>query len=316
MKKVIYMAVAALFVTGCGEDKDLEPSGLDRNWFAVEDSSDPVDHLRYEIYSQTGVTLFRKDTIGSIDRGLDALGNPFIYYEVLDVNYAITSRVEVATYELSEDDEAAIAGFELMRDRVIPALPKKLYPRCFLLVDKLNITQTKNQNGEASAYKGMMTTVVGRLNTIRTMSEAEKKRLAAGVLAEIVSVYLVSECATELEEFYSKANTKTAGGDDYNFYTKTDDIREKNPGTSRPAFKDWKEYGFLVHDTSYTSFNDTPGSRSYKTVGQRRDVETFMVEVLLDDDAAFEAAYGAYPLILEKYELLKAVWAGVRNELQ
>ena len=129
-------------------------------------------------------------------------------------------------------------------------------------------------------------------------------------------MYLVSECATELEEFYSKANTVTLGGDAISLYKYTSDIREKSPGTSRPAFKEWMEYGFLVHDTSYADFNDTAGSRSYKTIGERRDVETFMVEVLLDDDAAFEAAYGAYPLILEKYELLKAVWAGVRNELQ
>ena len=151
MKKAIYAAVAALLVAGCGKDKDLSPSGLDRNWFAVEDSGDPVDHLRYEIYSQTGIALFRNDTIGSIDRGLDALGNPYVYYEVLDVNYAITSRTEVATYELSEDDDAVIAGLELMRDRVIPILPEKLYPRCFLLVGRLDIDQKKNRKGEASA---------------------------------------------------------------------------------------------------------------------------------------------------------------------
>ena len=204
MKKAIYAAVAALLVAGCGKDKDLSPSGLDRNWFAVEDSSDPVDHLRYEIYSQTGIALFRNDTIGSIDRGLDALGNPYVYYEVLDVNYAITSRTEVATYELSEDDDAVIAGLELMRDRVIPILPEKLYPRCFLLVGRLDIDQKKNRKGEASAYRGMMTTAVGRLNSIKTMSEAEKKRLAAEIAAEVISVYLVNERATELEDFYAQ----------------------------------------------------------------------------------------------------------------
>ena len=209
MKKAIYAAVAALLVAGCGKDKDLSPSGLDRNWFAVEDSSDPVDHLRYEIYSQTGIALFRNDTIGSIDRGLDALGNPYVYYEVLDVNYAITSRTEVATYELSEDDDAVIAGLELMRDRVIPILPEKLYPRCFLLVGRLDIDQKKNRKGEASAYRGMMTTAVGRLNSIKTMPEAEKKRLAAEIAAEVISVYLVNERATELEDFYAKASLRS-----------------------------------------------------------------------------------------------------------
>ena len=66
MKKAIYAAVAALLVAGCGKDKDLSPSGLDRNWFAVEDSSDPVDHLRYEIYSQTAMTPSARSTAGSM----------------------------------------------------------------------------------------------------------------------------------------------------------------------------------------------------------------------------------------------------------
>ena len=316
MKKAIYAAVAALLVAGCGKDKDLSPSGLDRNWFAVEDSSDPVDHLRYEIYSQTGIALFRNDTIGSIDRGLDALGNPYVYYEVLDVNYAITSRTEVATYELSEDDDAVIAGLELMRDRVIPILPEKLYPRCFLLVGRLDIDQKKNRKGEASAYRGMMTTAVGRLNSIKTMPEAEKKRLAAEIAAEVISVYLVNERATELEDFYAKADASTQGGDKISLYDYVYDIKETNSSATSPVFKDWKQYGFLVYDTSDTSFNDTAGSRSYKTVGQRRDVETFLVEVLLGDDDGFGTTYADYPPILEKYALLKALWAEIGEELQ
>ena len=316
MKKAIYAAVAALLVAGCGKDKDLSPSGLDRNWFAVEDSGDPVDHLRYEIYSQTGIALFRNDTIGSIDRGLDALGNPYVYYEVLDLNYAITSRTEVATYELSEDDDAVIAGLELMRDRVIPILPEKLYPRCFLLVGRLDIDQKKNRKGEASAYRGMMTTAVGRLNSIKTMPEAEKKRLAAEIAAEVISVYQVNERATELEDFYAKADASTQGGDKISLYDYVYDIKETNSSATSPVFKDWKEYGFLVYDTSDTSFNDTAGSRSYKTVGQRRDVETFLVEVLLGDDDGFGTTYADYPLILEKYALLKALWAEIGEELQ
>ncbi len=71
-----------------------------------------------------------------------------------------------------------------------------------------------------------------------------------------------------------------------------------------------------MYDTSDTSFNDTAGSRSYKTVGQRRDVETFLVEVLLGDDDGFGTTYADYPLILEKYALLKALWAEIGEELQ
>ena len=51
-------------------------------------------------------------------------------------------------------------------------------------------------------------------------------------------------------------------------------------------------------------------------MGQRRDVETFLVEVLLGDDDGFGTTYADYPLILEKYALLKALWAEIGEELQ
>ena len=162
----------------------------------------------------------------------------------------------------------------------------------------------------------MMTTAVGRLNSIKTMSEAEKKRLAAEIAAEVISVYLVNERATELEDFYAKADASTQGGDKISLYDYVYDIKETNSSATSPVFKDWKEYGFLVYDTSDTSFNDTAGSRSYKTVGQRRDVETFLVEVLLGDDDGFGTTYADYPLILEKYALLKALWTEIGEELQ
>ncbi len=81
-------------------------------------------------------------------------------------------------------------------------------------------------------------------------------------------------------------------------------------------FSRLKEYGFPVYDTSDTSFNDTAGSRSYKTVGQRRDVETFLVEVLLGDDDGFGTTYADYPLILENMRCSKRFGAEIGEELQ
>ena len=316
MKKTIYWGIAALLIGGCAKEKGLEPSGLDPNWFVVTDSADPVDHLRYEIFRETGVPIFRNDTIGSMDRGLDALGQPYIYYEILDVNYSITSDVEVATYELCGEDAPVMQALELMRDEVIPKLPKALRPRCFLLVDRLQIDQTKNQRGEATAYKGMMATVVGRLQAIGSMSEAEQSRWVAGITGEVISEYLCSRYAGKLEEFYSKAVVAARGGETtVNLYEFRYDIREGGTSETDPEYKDWKEYGFLTYDTSQ-EIETTVGKREYRTIGQRRDVETFLVEIMLDDEEGFKSTYADYPLLLEKYDLLKGVWAEVKVGLQ
>ena len=48
----------------------------------------------------------------------------------------------------------------------------------------------------------------------------------------------------------------------------------------------------------------------------RRDVETFMVEIMLNDETGFKSTYADYPLLLEKYDLLKAVWNKVKSGLQ
>lgn len=316
MKKTTFWGFVALLIGGCAKEKDLEPSGLDPNWFVVTDSADPVDHLRYEIFQETGVPIFRNDTIGSMDRGLDALGQPYIYYEILDVNYSITSDVEVATYKLCEEDAPVMLALELMRDEVIPRLPKALYPRCFLLVDQLNIDQTKNQRGEATAYKGMMTTVAGRLHSIGEMSDEELARWVAGITGEVISEYLYSRCAGLLEEFYSKAEVIARDGETtVNLYEFRYDIREGGTSETEPEYKDWKEYGFLTYDTSQ-EIETTEGKREYRTIGQRRDVETFMVEIMLNDETGFKSTYADYPLLLEKYDLLKAVWNKVKSGLQ
>ena len=80
MNKLILplLLVVALF-TSCSDDDDLKPSNLERNWFVLEDSDDPVDHLRYLFYEKTGIPVFYNDTIGVTER-TDVFGNSYLDY--------------------------------------------------------------------------------------------------------------------------------------------------------------------------------------------------------------------------------------------
>ncbi len=308
MKKWIY-GIAALSVlwVGCGKEDELEPSGADINWFVVEDSTDPVDHLRFEVFEEFGVPVYYNDTIGSMEMGIDVSGNPRMFYRVIDCNYSITDRTILATYGKSKDRDAIQIGVEVIRDQVLSVLPAKLRPRSMLVVDNLNVNERGNQNGEAGAFKAMMTTVMGRLNVVKTMTDIEKKSLAAEVLGEIVGHYLYSNCAEELIEFYGVSIVQARNGSDFNLYEQN---IWQTTSTSRPEFKNWMDYGFFSYDSS-RSFKET----DYYCINQVSDLVDYMTEVFKDDDAMFQTTYASYPVILQKYEIIKAVWEKVKTGL-
>lgn len=91
MKKIyLLLSLAALLFGACGEnDNDFTPSNGERNWLIVEDNpNDPIDHQRYLIFQETGIPIYYNDTIGSEERYSYATGDPYTYYEVLQVFYS------------------------------------------------------------------------------------------------------------------------------------------------------------------------------------------------------------------------------------
>ena len=193
-----------LSLFGCGDDDNLSPSDLDGDWYVLTDSEDPLDHLRYTVYQTYGIPVFYNDTIGSQNRGVDYTGLPIIYYEVLNPNYSIESSTEYAKYELSYDRETIIVGVEFIRDEVFPRLvSSKLYPRSFLLVNKLtlNASGSSSYQHEECAYRGMMTSCVSLVEEIGEMTDAEIKRMACEIAAEEYTTYLMENSYSLLETF-------------------------------------------------------------------------------------------------------------------
>lgn len=159
--KILFIGyICGVFLlSGCYKENDLDPSYHDMNWFVLEDSDDPLDHARYLVYKEYGIPIFFNDTIGSQERGVDAFGNPVIYYEVLHPDYTILSMVRRTTYELCREKDHQMEGVKFIRDRVMPELISPVfYPRCFLLVNKLTLSNVKSY--ETNSFRGMMTTLV------------------------------------------------------------------------------------------------------------------------------------------------------------
>lgn len=332
-KKILYFAISIALFAACNSEETLSPSGYDVNWYALEDSDDALDHYRYEIYSSTGVTIFYNDVIGTQERGTDFSGNPIIYEEVLDPNYAILSNSGAITYNLAiiygetytesvydEDTDTytdtevtPIEGFdedsimdvlEFLDDEIIPNLPSVLYPRCYLIVENLYpySTSSYNKSIEEIVAEGMMCTVIGYASKFAEFTSEELYDAKVEIIAEEYGSYLEDYYDTELTTFYSYAEVTDSDGYDTDLYGKT----ITTYSSSNYTMKHWYEYGFL--ETSYL-YNYTPSSTSggYQCLSKSADIAMFVKQVLLDDDDAFYAEYESYSLITAKYEAMKIV---------
>ena len=96
MKRELIIGICLLglaFFTACSnDDEDLTPSYADRNWYKLEDSDEAADHAFYVLYQTYGIPIFYNDTIGKEERGLSREGEEIVHYEVIDIDYWITSR--------------------------------------------------------------------------------------------------------------------------------------------------------------------------------------------------------------------------------
>ena len=157
MKYSFLLCLIALIVGSCGDDEgNLSPSGLEKNWFVLEDSEDPIDHLRYKIYEDTGFPIYYNDTIGSETRYSPGIGK-YTYYEVLQVFYSpgsVTPEYTSARYSLVSSERKNVREvLEFVRNEIIPQIPEGTYLPSILLVDSL-----VTPSGDTTIYKGLTTT--------------------------------------------------------------------------------------------------------------------------------------------------------------
>lgn len=203
MKKYILLfSLISLFTWSCGDDEgNLSPSGLEKNWFVLEDSDDPIDHLRYEIFKNTGIPIYYNDTIGSEQRNAPGIGE-YTYHEVLQVFYSPGSETpgpSTARYSLPKNKNTLEDILVFLRDEVIPEVPKGTYLPSILIVDTL-ITPS----GDSLAFKGLNTTVIGQAHHFVNMKETEKELMKGCFLASSISnVLLLKETEWLEENFYA-----------------------------------------------------------------------------------------------------------------
>jgi hypothetical protein len=289
-----YQIIGTLFllliIAGCKKESgNLEPSNSDKNWFVVKNNpSDPLDNEISTIYKNTGIPIYYNDTIGSENRGTDVYGKPIIFYETLNVFYSLTGIPAGSHCVQSHNKADLMLGVALLRDRVIPLLPKAAYPKSFYLVD----TVWTSAYSMANLYRGFKTTAVGQMNLISQMSDSDLATLAGSIAGGEIGSYLVSNYPADLQKFYAISNNIA----NVNMYGKYE-----GPYATPPATGNGEEFGFITV-TLYSPQN-------YTTPTQTDDVGSYIVAIKTIKETDFKAQYANSPYVLQKYDLMKNLLA-------
>lgn len=298
--KIIFWCCAAILLWNCTDDDDSHSTYTDVNWFEIKDNpNDELQHLTYLIYKESGIPIFYNDTIGSEERGIDANGNPIIYYEILNVGYQLSSTNTNLAYGISKNTNNLKLGIELLRDKVIARLPAKVHIPSFLLVDTLNYMDFHGYRRiEADCYSGFMTTAIGRMERIHEMTEREKAVFSGEILGTVIGNYLNNKYDKQLEEFYTVSRSIRIedpygyGRYDYGMY---DVNLESSTGEK-------EEFGFLIESKNKIGY---PGY-NYTTPKEIDDLISFIAAYYTWDESEFKQAYEPYEHVLAKYAWIKS----------
>lgn len=289
MRKLVLM-YSMLFLYACfacSDNENLEPSGFDKDWFVIEnDPGDPLKSLVYDIYVNKKVPVFYNDTIGWSIRGEGENGNPAKHYQILVPNYSIDYMNTNYRFVVCRNNELILNAVRFLKERVLDRMPVEAMPKSYFLVDSVVFFDTEAQN----AYKGMMTTVCGRISEIPDMSEEELQELALEILVLDYAPYLCRTYSEELKGFYLQTNAFAGenyyGVEDYDIY----------------EIEQMYEYGFLREISDY-SFTPT----------EEEDVADYVKCILAYSDEEFADMYGEYDIIMAKYDIMKRILAKVQN---
>lgn len=149
MKK-IFLAIILFLTFACS--KEVIESNIEtiNHYVITDDPNDPVQHKRYEIFTQYGVPVYFNDTVSITPNGVDYFGNTIYNVETIDLRWGYESSDNSRyTYEYISADEDKLEMLLLVEDYLKMA-KKAIYPFSVLAVKKLTITdEDRNTSGDA-----------------------------------------------------------------------------------------------------------------------------------------------------------------------
>lgn len=149
----IYLSLLiAVALTSCQKEDDLSNEIDFSNIYAIADSDDPVQHLRYQIFTDYGVSVYFNDTIGRYYVRDDVYGNPYYRYETIDPDWAfytsdgddMSSSDNTYRYYYVEGEDRQITCLERVK-AFLDSMVEEMYPTIIMLADSVELLNSAGE---------------------------------------------------------------------------------------------------------------------------------------------------------------------------
>lgn len=311
MKKyVILLCLGICCLWSCKQEGELDSTIALDNLFAIKDvPNDPVKHRVYEIFEKYEVPVYFNDTIGKYLLKTDVSGQPVYRYEVLDPAWSWNSYSSVEySYGYMTDADEQMKALDVVEEYLATNQPT-MYPFCFFIADSIVRTTIDNHALKTEVTKD------GFFIRFRTILYAPIETLSAQAVANQIKREMVStkinQYTTELKYFYEVSDKNWYGGKFWHeldpTYPRYRDVTCLDPEytsyyTEEQLISKRAEartycgpFGFVMGDPE--NGMDPPHNKE-------RDLQCYIKVMLATPDKDFREQWGAYPLVMEKYEIL------------
>ncbi|MEG1949762.1 MAG: hypothetical protein RR137_05260 [Odoribacter sp.] len=310
--KNIMLFILALSLLGCEKTEKLTPSvRYDRFYFIVDDTTDAVQHRRFELYEKYGVPVYFNDTIGRIYIKTDVYGDSVFKYETLDMAWGFTSYEKTTyRYVYMTDSIKQMQALDIA-ESFLEAAGTPLYPfNIFVVTSAEKVDErdasTPYKEGEfIIGYRTLLLTGNWPKNKIPTMP----KLLMKGLLKTKIANF-----PDQLEVFNKVSEKAWYGGIGWTVLTKdapdgfyTSPIREGWWGEKKHTPEQLLyirdsirriigPFGFVDGDSKSGGYM-TPNNAT-------EDMEAYITEMLRFPPAEFKKLWAMAPLVIIKYDIL------------
>jgi len=292
-KYILYLGLLlATVISSCSNEAALTPSDYEQNWFSVKDNpNDATDHAIFQLYQKFGIPVFYKDTIGSQQR-IDNFGHSYTYYEVLGVNYDLSTTVTAVDYYQNVQDKSNVLPIvNFLNTDVLPILPKGVFIPSILLIDTMSSTISGQY-----AHRGFNTVVIASIPRFLAMDITARKKFKGAILRAMIggfvngsdnASWLTSNFYSVSRALYSKKDIYASGVYEY-------ELKNAKIPTLLDA-------GFLTKNTTIEDWGWPQTPPTYL------DVNSYVEAAFSYSTAEFTDLYGNYPAVMLKYNRMKTL---------
>lgn len=292
-----FLLLSGLQFVACSDDEDRPtPSNYNDDFFGVPaDATGPEAELRRDFHKETGIHLLFTDTLRTTLIGKDPQGKNIYEYETIDFAWNLTNYDDYYGWkpEYIEGIDDKRKATDLFREYIMPHIAgSSMAPYSVLLLKSLQIDDYGFEDAyTTSCWRSMGVNTSGWI-TAETDEDIDAH--TAGILKDIVSAKFNNN-SDEAKPWFEISR------ECYN----CDFIVDYNENW---AGEDWEyiySIGFMDY---YDDWRGRPNRDEFLT--KSRDFTMFFNAIFDRTEEDFKAEFGAYPVIMEKYNLMKSLIEG------